>query len=184
MNGNHPRTARDRAKDRGWREGALPLSYPCRTYMRPRAAYQRIVWVTGIAPATSRSRTPRSTTELHPDRRIASESNTASPVLESRPFPEGDAELEADEVATLRVTRTRGNAVHPARLVPPRGFEPLPTTFARSCPIPGTVAVIIAHRSQPMESNHHARGYEPRRCPARAARQPGIRGGNRTRVSG
>lgn len=43
-------------------------------------------------------------------------------------------------------------------------------------------------RSQPMESNHHVRGYGPRRCPARAAKRApgahGIRGGNRTRVAG
>ena len=41
-----------------------------------------------------------------------------------------------------------------------------------------------------MESNHHARGYEPRRCPARAASVAsvviwgGVRAGSRTLISG
>lgn len=61
-----------------------------------------------------------------------------------------------------------GNAVYSARLVPPRGLEPLSSTFAASCPILERWQV---NRSQPMESNHHVRGYGPRRCPARAAGQ-------------
>ena len=55
------------------------------------------------------------------------------------PSPEGDARSAADEATTLRDI-CKDNAAHPARLVPPRGFEPHPTTFAVSCPIPGTVA--------------------------------------------
>ena len=131
-------------------QAELPLQK--HTAQRTRRAVNRgsaIVWVTGIAPATSRSRTPRSTTELHPEnpphrmRWIST-----SPVNRTRkargwnpgPSQKATQETTADEVITLRGTHPLGNAAYSARLVPPRGFEPLSSTFAASCPILGTVA--------------------------------------------
>ena len=175
-------------KTRGWRKALYPLSYPCSN------TTLLSVWVTGIAPATSRSRTPRSATELRPEnsppgcgrwRHAASESNTASPGLESRPFPRRRRKTAADEATALRVF-LKDNAAHPARLVPPRGFEPLPTTFAVSCPVLGTVAgeqgrsrwnrTITCAGMGRDGALHGLRARAPAPC--------GIRGGNRTRVAG
>lgn len=83
----------------------------------------RIVWVIGVAPTASRSRTERSTTELHPDaeklpcqkasnypaavtphggprnsraKRVASESNTAVPDLEFGPFSQKERRMRLE----------------------------------------------------------------------------------------
>jgi hypothetical protein len=119
--------------------------------------------VTGIAPAASSSRTTRSAPELHPDGLVyvAGLAPTISRIRTERPrcwttrrrlrrvtrlemspaavTPHGGPDQvrtkhAASESNTAPRVWNPGSSQTATQKVPPRGFEPQPSTFAESCP--------------------------------------------------
>ncbi len=141
-----------------------------------------VVWLTGIAPATSWTPTTRSASELQPDGLIGRDCTC------DLADPNGAPCYSA-------TTRKRGrhrNRTRPSRHPPFEGGRhpvrllPASTTFVavegigpsvRPRQTNGLVAFLAlrvvaspeAPRSQSTESNRHAGGNEPPRCPARTA---------------
>src|SRR5688500_18791804 len=93
--------------------------------------------------------------ETNQAKHTTSESNTAVPVLEARPVPDGGAKMAGVEC--------NGNGGHhrscSARGVPPEGIEPSPATFAASRPIQGRGQ---NRSSRWLESHQRQRGCHPR----------------------
>lgn len=104
------------------------------------------VWVTGIAPAASASRTPRSSTELHPEKKFAvpkGQKSSSGCHTARRPRSEiWTKHATSESNAAPLLWRPRPSQTVAYEVVPLRGFEPQPSTFAESCPVRGTVAFV------------------------------------------
>jgi hypothetical protein len=133
-----------------------------------RATPLALVWVTGLAPAASCSRSTRSALELHPDK---------SAVPKGWAPPSGS-------VATRRPARTRGRGTPPRIRTPPRsiwsrGRAPARAMYRRtSAPRCGLSVEGITQRERPAKMKRRSRENRTLACtgmgrdgaPARTAR--------------
>lgn len=108
------------------------------------------VEVEGVAPPASRSRTSRSALELHHETSRRGEwirtidlSVPNGARYQLRYTPERRSRIEPDSQPDLESSPVTQTSTH---VVPPRGFEPLPSTFATLCPGPRNSGVRIRFR--------------------------------------
>ena len=154
-----PRLLRHRPQS-AWSESNTLLSLIGQPHDPRATGGKELVWVVGLAPTASRTRTARSAPELHPYAPCLMAGIEPAAVTPHGGPTRGQAIARRQRIERcwpgfgVQAPRPEGNAS-----VPPEGFEPSPATFARLCPVHRTVAC----QSGRLESHQR-----PRACHARA----------------